>query len=105
MKTAGTAVPLPSCRRGARRARGDVLGPAIVGLAARRTHDRVDVVELARELVARDLRAAMGLDRLERRPGAGARLHDRRDPLAPRLVRDADDDAVVHLRVALHRAL
>ena len=40
--------------RGCRRARRDVLGPAVVGLAARRADDPIDEVQLAGHLVAGD---------------------------------------------------
>ena len=45
----------------------DALRPAIVGLAARGPLDRAHGVHLARHLIARDLRAAVLLDRVERR--------------------------------------
>ena len=113
-KTAGTAAAYVDpgrarraaerCRRlrGCRRARRDVLGPAVVGLAARRALTiRSTRCSSRGHLVAGDRSygsAPGATSSVECR--AVTRLDDRGDALAPALVGHADDDAVVHVGVA-----
>src|SRR5438552_2592874 len=71
-------------------ASGDLGGPAIVGLSARRAHDAVDDVELPGNLVTSNLRTAVLLDVLQRWGVVlgGSQLDDGRHPLAPPFVGD-----------------
>src|SRR4051812_31405842 len=84
---------------------GGLFGPAVVGLAARVAQDLIDHAQLARHLVAGDLGAAVRVEEGERDLGAGPRLHDGRDALAPLLVRHAHDDGVEHAGMRLERLL
>src|SRR5258708_24032716 len=56
--------------------RHELLGPRVVGLAARRTADLVDQVQLARHLVAGDLRAAVRAEFVNARRATCPWLHD-----------------------------
>src|SRR5438067_879765 len=52
-------------------AAGDLLGPAVIGLAGRGAFDALDQTEMARQLVAGEMGSAMGLQvRQRRRLGA-----------------------------------
>src|SRR5262245_23953351 len=87
--------------RAARVLRRDLLRPAVVRLAGWRAHDLIDLAQLARHLVARDLRAAVLLDVVERGRLAGPELDHRGDALAPARIGHADDRAVEDRRVRL----
>src|SRR5690606_32503978 len=88
-----------------RRRRGDVFCPLVVRLPARQAfHLRLGDHE-TRDLVARDVLAAVRLDVLERERGALARLDDGGDLLAPARIGDAHDERVDDLRVLLERLL
>ena len=89
---------------GFERALGVLLGPGVVGLAARCPADLVHEEHLLRRLVRRDLRAAVRVELRDRRGATLARLHDRGDPLAPPLVGHADHEHVEHVRVRLEHA-
>src|SRR5204862_2781910 len=81
---------------------GDLLGPAIVGLAGRGPYDGVDEDELLGELVAGDvLRALVEQRLLDLGPSRDivAKLHDRDDLLSPLLARSTAHDRVVHVGV------
>src|SRR5690606_8903725 len=84
---------------------GELLGPRVVGLAARRALHLVDEEQGLGHLVPGEVLVAVGAEVLEGGRGALPGLDDGGDPLAPPLVGDADDDGVEHARVGLERLL
>src|SRR5581483_576090 len=82
-----------------------LLGPAVVGLAARRAHDRVDEDERLRELVARDVARGRVAEHVLGRLVAGPQDDERGHLLAPALARRAGDDRIVDRVVVLQRLL
>src|SRR5439155_5897739 len=82
----------------------DVHRPAVVRLATWTSDDAFDDVELTRNLVTGNAGAAVLLHTLECWRVVGiAWLDDDGDPLAPSIVTHADDRAIEHRGMRLHR--